>query len=196
MDGQIVTGRSPGRVRIVAGAKRGQYLKVAHGSEVRPTSEKVREAIFSVLGPVERLAVLDLFAGTGAMGLEALSRGAGSCVFVEEASAVAEVLRSNIGKFGYKPLSEVMVCDFQEALRRLQDRKSLFDLLFVDPPYRMLPEVEIALGPLLPGLLADEGVVVAEGERSTRVTFEGLPVFDRVYGATRVTMIRNKGSTR
>ncbi len=191
-----MTGRSPGRVRIVAGAQRGRCLKVASTSEVRPTGEKVREAIFDVLGPVEGLGALDLFAGTGAMGLEALSRGAGSCVFVEEASGVAEVLRANITMLGYQPACQVMVLDFRAALRRLLERGSVFDLLFVDPPYRILPEVEIALGPMLPSLLTVAGVVVIEGSKSTRVTFGRPPVFDRVYGATRVTMIRNRGSTR
>lgn len=188
--------RAPGRVRIVAGAKRGRYLKVAAALELRPTGEKVRGAIFDVLGPVAGLRVLDLFAGTGAMGLEALSRGAGSCVFVEEASAVAEVLRANITMLDYQTVCQVVVDDFQAAARRLLERASVFDLLFVDPPYRILPEVEIALEPLLPSLLSDAGVAVIEGSRSTRVTFGRPPVFDRVYGATRVTMIRNRKSTR
>ncbi len=191
-----MTGPSPGRVRIVAGANRGRYLKVAAAAGIRPTGEKVREAIFDVLGPVDGLAVLDLFAGTGAMGLEALSRGAGSCVFVEETPAVATVLRANITMLGYQLVCHVMLCDFREALQRLVERSSAFDLLFVDPPYRMLAEVEVALGPLLPSLLADDGVVVTEGDRSTRVTFSRPPVFDRVYGATRVTMVRNRGSIR
>ena len=191
-----MTSGSPGRVRIVAGAKRGRYLKVVRTTEVRPTSEKVREAIFDVLGPIGGMAVLDLFAGTGAMGLEALSRGAASCVFVEGAPAVAEVLRANILALSYRPVCDVIVCDFHEALGRLVEQDSVFDLLFVDPPYRMLPEVEIVLGPLLPSLLSDQGVVVAEGDRSTRVSFGFPPVFDRVYGAARVTMISNRESTR
>lgn len=191
-----MTGRRPGRVRIVAGAKRGYYLKVAPTLEIRPTSEKVREAIFSVLGPLEGLTVLDLFAGTGAMGLEALSRGAASCVFVEEAPDVAEFLQANVAKLGYGPACRVMVHDYREALRRLLARGSSFDLLFVDPPYRMLPEVEVTLRPLLPSLLAEDGVVVAEGDKSTPVTFDRAPVFDRVYGSTRVTMISSRGSTR
>jgi 16S rRNA (guanine966-N2)-methyltransferase len=196
LDGQAVTPRSPGRLRIIAGAKRGRYLRVARTDEVRPTSEKVREAIFDVLGPIDGMVVLDLFAGTGALGLEALSRGAMSCVFVEEAVVVAEVLRANIATLSYQPVCDVIVRDFREALARLIERDSVFDLLFVDPPYRMLPEVEIVLGPLLPSLVSDRGVVVAEGDRSTRVSFGFPPVFDRVYGATRVTMISNKGSTR
>ncbi len=190
-----MTGRSPGRVRIVAGAKRGHYLKVAAAAGIRPTGEKVREAVFDVLGPLDRLAVLDLFAGTGAMGLEALSRGAGSCVFVEQAPTVAAVLRANISMLGYQAVCEVMVLHFGQALERLTERRSAFDLLFVDPPYRMLPGVENALGPLLPSLLADDGVMVVEGDRSTHVTFGWPAVFDRIYGATRVTMIRNRGAS-
>jgi 16S rRNA (guanine(966)-N(2))-methyltransferase RsmD len=175
----------------VAGAKRGHYLSVAAASEIRPTAEKVREAVFDVLGPVEGLTVLDLFAGTGALGLEALSRGAGSCVFVERDVTVAAALRTNVELLRYQEVCEVIVLDFQEALARLVQRRAVFDLLFVDPPYRMLPEVETALGPLLPELLAADGVVVAEGDRSMRVMFGRLPVFERVYGSTRVTMIRN-----
>jgi 16S rRNA (guanine966-N2)-methyltransferase len=186
-----VTGRSPGRVRIVAGAKRGHYLRVAAASKIRPTSEKVREALFDVLGAVDGLAVLDLFAGTGALGLEALSRGAGSCVFVEGDVTVAAALQANVEMLCYQEVCEVIRRDFQEALARFVQRRMVFDLLFVDPPYRMLPEVETTLGPLLPELLAADGVVVAEGDRSMRVTFGRLPVFERVYGSTRVTMIRN-----
>lgn len=191
-----MTRHSPGKVRIVAGAKRGHHLKVAAGYGIRPTGDKVREAIFDVLGSIEGLRVLDLFAGTGAMGLEALSRGAGSCVFVEEVPAVVTVLEANIAMLSYQPVSKVMVCDFREALRRLVEQSWVFDLLFADPPYRMLPEVEVALVPVLPSLLSDDGVVVTEGGKSTHVTFGRSPVFDRVYGATRVTMVRNRGGIR
>jgi len=190
-----VTERFPGRIRIVAGAKRGHHLKVASMRGIRPTSEKVREAIFAVLGPVEGLVVLDLFAGTGALGLEALSRGARSCVFVEETPAVAEALTVNIARLGYESLCRVMVRDYREALGRLLEEGWRTDLLFVDPPYRILAEVEVALEPLLPSLLTDDGVVITEGDSSTRVTFGQPVVFERVYGATRVTMISNRGST-
>jgi 16S rRNA (guanine966-N2)-methyltransferase len=191
-----VTPRAAGKVRIVAGAKRGHRLKVPAVIGVRPTSEKVREAIFDVLGPVGDLLALDLFAGTGAMGLEALSRGAQSCVFVEQDFAVAAVLEENIAALGYKLCSQVIVSDYHQAVLRLSGAGARFDLLFVDPPYRMLPEVEATLGPLLSSVLRDDGVAVIEGDRLSLVSFGQAPVFDRAYGNTRVTMISMRRSIR
>ena len=186
-----MTPSPPGKVRIVAGARRGHRLAVpAAAAGVRPTSEKVREAVFDVLGPVDGLVALDLFAGSGAMGLEALSRGATTCVFVDADPAVASVLTQNIAALGYQLSCRVLVCDYGQALQRLTGEGMGFDLLFVDPPYRMLPEVEVLLGPLLSSILRDDGVAVIEGDRSSRVSLGHAPVFDRTYGGTRVTMIK------
>ena len=151
-----MTSRLPGAVRIVAGARRGRRLKVGD------------------------LDVLDLFAGTGAMGLEALSRGARGCVFVEENSATAAVLRANIAELGYEQVCRVVVSDYHKALWRLVQTEARFGLLFVDPPYRILAEVEVTLKPLVPSLLSDGGVAVIEGDRSSRATLGETPVFDRV----------------
>ncbi|MFH0917265.1 MAG: 16S rRNA (guanine(966)-N(2))-methyltransferase RsmD [bacterium] len=188
--------RPGGKVRIVAGAKRGHRLTVPAVVGLRPTSEKVREAIFDVLGAVSDLSVLDLFAGTGAMGLEALSRGARGCVFVERDPVVATVLQGNIAALGYQLSCRVIVSDYLQALRRLAGSEAGFDLLFVDPPYRMLPEVEAALEPWLSSVLKDDGVAVIEGDRASQVAFGQAPVFDRAYGDTRVTMIRMRRSIR
>jgi 16S rRNA (guanine966-N2)-methyltransferase len=156
----------------------------------------VREAIFSALGPVTGLAALDLFAGSGAMGLEALSQGAGECVFVEEDPAVALVLRENIAALGYESVGRVIVADYRGVLERLVQAGQGFDLLFVDPPYRMLAEVEVSLMPLLSSLLLVDGVAVIEGGRSSQVSFGQTPVFDRTYGETKVTMVKMRRSTR
>ncbi|MCL5736054.1 MAG: 16S rRNA (guanine(966)-N(2))-methyltransferase RsmD [Actinobacteria bacterium] len=182
-------GKPPGKLRIIAGSRKGHRLKVAPGGELRPTSERVREAIFDALGPVDDLRVLDLFAGTGAMGLEALSRGAAHCVFVESNAAVADTLRANVGALGFESRSEVLVADYVTATCRLMGTLGLFDLLFVDPPYRMLQEVEARLEPLLPGLLGEDGAIVVEGPKSAGSAFSRIPVFDRMYGDTRVLMI-------
>ena len=186
--------RPAGRVRIVAGEKRGHRIAVPRVAGLRPTGEKVREAIFDALGPVRDLFVLDLFAGTGAMGLEALSRGARKCVFVEADPTVTAVLQQNIMSLGYESRSRVIVSDYREALPVLAHERDGFDLLFVDPPYRMLQEVEATLAPLLSCIMGDGGVVVVEGSRSSEVTFGHAPVFDRTYGETRVTMIRIRRS--
>jgi 16S rRNA (guanine(966)-N(2))-methyltransferase RsmD len=152
----------------------------------------VREAVFNVLGPVAGLKVLDLFAGTGALGLEALSRGASSCVFAEADRSVAAVLQANIERLRFEDRGRVIVGDYRQALERLLRSGACFDLLFVDPPYRMLAEVEVTLTPLLTDLLSPVGVAVIEGERSLGVAFGRNPVFDRVYGDTRITIIRAK----
>jgi 16S rRNA (guanine966-N2)-methyltransferase len=152
----------------------------------------VREAVFNVLGPMDGLRVLDLFAGSGAMGLEALSRGASHCVFVEGDRRVASILCDNISTLGVSERAfQVIVADYAAALRRLRCPTG-FDLLFMDPPYRMLPQVELTLQPFLPALLAPEGVAVVEGRRSTSVDMGLLPVFDRVYGDTRVVMLSTR----
>jgi 16S rRNA (guanine966-N2)-methyltransferase len=189
-----VNGRRPGTVRIISGAKRGRQLAVPRTGEVRPTSEMVREAIFDVLGPIGGLRVVDLFAGTGALGLEALSRGAGACVFVDSDRAVAALLQRNIAALGYDAICRVVVADYRKALARLGDNSDGFDLLFVDPPYRMLPDVEVALTPLLPGLLSPGGVVVIEGPRSNRAAFGQALIFERAYGDTSVTMVKLRRS--
>jgi 16S rRNA (guanine966-N2)-methyltransferase len=163
---------------------------VAPGAKVRPTGQKVREAIFDVLGPVAGLRGLDLFAGSGAMGLEALSRGAAECVFVESDAAVTAALRSNIEALGLGSAARILQSDYLAAVKSLIQVGSRFDLLFVDPPYRMLAEVEVLLTPLLPQLLAGDGVAVVEGDKSIAVAFGQTPVFERVYGDTKVTMIR------
>ncbi len=191
-----MSGRPPGKIRIVGGAHRGRRLKVAAGTGVRPTSERVREAVFDALGPVGGVSVLDMFAGTGAMGLEALSRGATSCVFIENDPAVAVTLKENIAALDYQAEARVLQLPYERALLGLSARAAGFDLLFVDPPYRILPEVEVVLKPLLPSLLLDDGIAVVEGSRKTCIDLGRSPVFDRTYGDTRITMIAMRRGVR
>jgi 16S rRNA (guanine966-N2)-methyltransferase len=188
--------RRAGAVRIVGGSRRGRRLKVPVGPNLRPTSEMVREAIFDALGPIGDLSVLDLFAGSGAMGLEALSRGAASCWFVEQDRPAGEVLRENISALGFSAVTRVLIADYQSALQALMRAGDTFDLLFVDPPYRMLPEVEVSLESVVPSLLRDGAVVVLEGDKATHPTLGAVPVFDRLYGDTRVTMVSVRRSIR
>jgi 16S rRNA (guanine966-N2)-methyltransferase len=184
----------PGRVRIVAGSRRGRYIKVPHAGEVRPTSEMVRGAVFNALGPVGGLRVLDLFAGSGALGLEALSRGATSCVFVEADRAVAAVLGENIRALEYEPAGHVLVADYRRAVQSLVEAERRFDLLFVDPPYRILSEVEGALTPFVSSLLTEGGVVVIESDGSSQASLGLTPVFVRTYGDTKITMVATRRS--
>jgi 16S rRNA (guanine966-N2)-methyltransferase len=206
-------------VRIIAGERKGHRLKVPRGEAVRPTSDRVREAIFAALAaagvlgsaddpgrppgvlsgtswqPEGGVTVLDLFAGTGALGLEALSRGAARAVFVEADPRVAAILTTNIRGVTYEARSRVMAVDYTRALRVLGREGVRFDLLFVDPPYRMLPDVGRVLSPVIAALLAPGGLVVIEGPRSVRVDLGLGIVFERRYGDTVVTMVKEEAET-
>ena len=180
--------RKFGELRIVAGAHKGRRLRVPSTNSVRPTADRVREALFSTLGDVGGTDVLDLFAGSGALGLEALSRGAAHCVFVEQDREVASVLRGNVASLGLEARVEILLMGHGSALSRLTQRGDRFDLLFMDPPYTMLTQVDEAVAAALPRLLAPGGLVIVEGPLSTQARL-GLPtVFQRRYGNTLISI--------
>ena len=174
-------------MRIVAGSRKGHRITAPKGAVTRPTGDRVREAAFSLIGPVQDAAVLDLFAGSGAMGLEALSRGAASCVFVERDRAAAAVIQANLEKLR---LTGAVVAsrDVATALRDDRDRGRRYDLVLVDPPYEEWERHVTTLSELLPGVLDDDALVVVE--TSDRVE-PALPldlVTTRRYGSARITV--------
>jgi 16S rRNA (guanine966-N2)-methyltransferase len=174
-------------VRIVAGSRKGHRIATPKGMVTRPTSDRVREAVFSIVGPVDGAAALDLFAGSGAMGLEALSRGAASCLFVERDRAAARVIKANLEKLRLTG-AVVEDRDVANVLRDERSRGRRYDLVLVDPPYDEWEAHEPVLAELLPGLLEDDAVVVVE--TSDRVEPE-LPldlVTTRRYGSARITL--------
>jgi 16S rRNA (guanine966-N2)-methyltransferase len=167
-------------VRIVAGRWGGRRLVAPPGRATRPTSDRVREALFSILGPLDGARVLDLFAGSGALGLEALSRGAGEAVLVERAPAALKALRANVEALGAS--AEVVAGDARAYLRAARERGAEYDLVFLDPPYRAADELgrELSLAPVL----ASHGRVVSESDRRAPLELD-LPVTDeRRYGDT------------
>jgi 16S rRNA (guanine966-N2)-methyltransferase len=152
-------------VRVIAGQYRGRRLIAPRGQSVRPTSDFVREALFDILHDVEGLAVLDLYAGTGAIAIEALSRGAASVVLVEKNRSALSVLRRNLDAIAADgERSRVLALDVVAALGALRRAGARFDLVFADPPYavasRALPDVLAGLGPLLS---SDARVVLEHG---------------------------------
>jgi 16S rRNA (guanine966-N2)-methyltransferase len=174
-------------VRIVAGSRKGHQIAAPKGAVTRPTGDRVREAAFSLIGPVEDATVLDLFAGSGAMGLEALSRGAASCVFVERDRDAARVIRANLEKLRLTG-GVVTTRDVAAALRDERDRGRRYDLVLVDPPYGEWERQAKTLAELLVAVLADAALVVVE--TSDRVEPE-LPldlVTTRRYGSARITV--------
>ena len=164
-------------MRIVAGRWRGRRLVAPPGRATRPTSDRVREALFSILGPLDGERVLDLYAGSGALGLEALSRGAAHATLVERAPPALRALRANVEALGAD--ATVIAADVARFLRDAGESGALYDLVFLDPPYRAnIGEIS------LPPVLASGARVVAESDRRSPLDLP-IPVTDeRRYGDT------------
>jgi 16S rRNA (guanine966-N2)-methyltransferase len=174
-------------VRIVAGKHKGARIYAPPGQDTRPTSDRAREAAFNLIGPIDDAAVLDLFAGSGAMGLEALSRGAASAVFVENDRAAARTIDRNLDKLGLD--ATVLPLDALKALAAEAAAGRRYDLVLVDPPYEMFSSLQNGLSAYLPRLLADDGVVVVETESREEPDLPSLSKrTSRRYGRARITV--------
>jgi 16S rRNA (guanine966-N2)-methyltransferase len=173
-------------VRVVAGRLGGRRLHAPAGDATRPTSDRVREALFSALGPVGGARVLDLFAGSGALAIEALSRGAQHAVLVERDRRAAAVIRRNLGDLGLG--GEEAELRVRDALRALQDASAAaetYDLVFIDPPYRLAAGLGPDLAAALEPVLASGARVVGESDRRAPLDLPGLgTTFERRYGDT------------
>jgi 16S rRNA (guanine966-N2)-methyltransferase len=173
-------------VRIIAGSHRGHTIFAPRGEDTRPTSDRVRENVFNIIGPVDEAAVLDLYAGSGAMGLEALSRGAARVVFVESDPDAVRTIERNLDKLRLQ--ATILRRDAIVSLGSEASAGRKYDLVLVDPPYAVYPDLESQLARYLPSVLAENGVLVVE----TDARFEPqLPLVERTsrkYGQTRVTV--------
>jgi 16S rRNA (guanine966-N2)-methyltransferase len=190
-------------MRIIAGTYRSRPLQAPAGMTTRPTSDRLRETLFNVLAPrIEAARFLDLYAGSGAVGLEALSRGAAHVVFVERAPEALKALRSNLDKLGVTRAFDLQACSVREFLRRAANGPRGFDLVFLDPPYDAETEYEGTLRALggadsFPRsqardlghpdsqLLAAGAVVIAEHRRKMRL--------EDAYGSLQRTRLLEQG---
>jgi 16S rRNA (guanine966-N2)-methyltransferase len=161
-------------MRVVAGQLRGRRLKAPAGWSTRPTADRARQGLFSILGDVNGLHVADLYAGTGALGIEALSRGARSAVFVESARDVVGVLRNNLDELGLGERTVVLALPVERARRRLCEH-GVFDLVLCDPPWSEMASATACLQQLVDsGILASPATVAVEHRRDQTVTLSGI----------------------
>ena len=174
-------------MRIIAGERKGARILAPKGMETRPTSDRVREAAFNLIGPVDGAAVIDLFAGSGAMGLEALSRGAESCVFVESDREAARTIDRNLEKLRLTGAT-VLRLDVRTALAAEAAAGRRYDLELVDPPYGMFPQARSSLSAYVPALLAPTGLVVVETAAAEEPELPLALRTSRRYGSTRLTL--------
>jgi len=173
-------------MRIISGKYRGRQLRTLKGGKLRPTSDQLRETLFDVLGPgIVGARFLDAYAGSGAVGLEALSRGASEVVFIEHHRAAATLIRQNLDALEIASGYRLVTRDVLDALERLGNEGARFDVVFLDPPYTEIREYHHALRQLARGgLLGPESLVVAEHSRHTEL--------EERYGAlARVRLLRH-----
>jgi 16S rRNA (guanine(966)-N(2))-methyltransferase RsmD len=192
-------------MRVIAGRLGGRRLQAPPGRVTRPTSDRVREAVFAMLGSVEGAHVLDLFAGTGALGIEALSRGAHSAVFVERDAGALRALNANLQALAIVPETiEVRRADVLAALRTASARQETYDLIFIDPPYGRARPAPTASGPpiaerwgaelsaIVPALLSRGARVVVESDRRAPIGLDLELERHRRYGDTSITIHRHQ----
>jgi 16S rRNA (guanine966-N2)-methyltransferase len=169
-------------MRIIAGSHRGHRIAAPKGRDTRPTSDRVRESAFNLIGPVDGAAVLDLFAGSGALGLEALSRGAASAVLVESDRDACRTINANLEKL---KLHATVLC--QDVVRAVASDRRTYDLILCDPPYGY---DHAKITPHLARLLNEDGVLVYESSgREDPPEIPGLEQrTSRKYGSARLTL--------
>ncbi len=177
-------------MRIIAGTYRGRRLKTLKGGNLRPTSDQLRETLFDVLGPrIEGAKFLDAYAGSAAVGLEAISRGAAEVVFIEHHRAANELIRENLAALAIESGFRLMTCAVLTGLERLESQGSRFDFIFLDPPYDAIREYHHALRQIArAGLAAPGALVIAEHSRRVELEDE--------YGTLRRTRTLRHGDAQ
>jgi 16S rRNA (guanine966-N2)-methyltransferase len=177
-------------MRIISGTYRSLTIKALKGGKLRPTSEQLRETLFDVLGPsVEGSMFLDAYAGSGAVGLEALSRGAREVVFIEHHRPAAELIRKNLTSLKVESGFHLLTCPVLTGLERLAEEGSKFDFVFLDPPYDAIREYHAALRQLARlQILAPAAVVIAEHSRHV--------VLEEAYGQLHRTRLLRHGDAQ
>lgn len=181
-------------MRIIAGSLRGRKLRTLPGSATRPSTGKVREAVFSSLqAMVPASTCLDLCAGSGSMGIEALSRGAEFCYFVDNSPRACKVMRANLMEFALEARASVLCMDAEAACRRLaRQRGRCIDIAFLDPPYAHQDVYRRAVSAMEP-LLKPGGVLVIEHSPEIKLEVPHQHLKTKIYGATAVSYYRNGG---
>ncbi len=176
-------------MRIIAGKFKGKPLKELKLDHVRPTGDKVKQALFTKLQfEIEGARVLDLFCGTGGLGIEAISRGAGEVIFVDKSAKSAALTRENLKTI--KSDAKVYNVPYEKALEKVEGK---FDLILVDPPYKSGVYEDVINLIAERDLLAEGGTIVCEHAKEDEFSFEGYEIYDQKrYGTVKLTYLKNK----
>jgi 16S rRNA (guanine966-N2)-methyltransferase len=177
-------------VRIIAGSRKGHRIAAPKGRDTRPTADRVREAAFNLIGPVEDMTVLDLYSGSGAMGIEALSRGAARAVFVESDRAASGTIERNLEQLGLTGAA-IVRADALTAIAAEAAAGRRYDLVLIDPPYQMFSSVQTGLARYLPAVLEPGALVVVETAAAQEPELPLRKRTSRRYGSARLTVFES-----
>ncbi|MGG1214828.1 16S rRNA (guanine(966)-N(2))-methyltransferase RsmD [Micromonospora provocatoris] len=184
-------------MRVVAGERKGMPLKAVAGSTTRPTTDKVKESIFNIIGPFfDGGTALDLFAGSGGLGIESLSRGAEHAIFIEKDAKAYQVLQENIKKCRYENCSELFRIDAKRAVKALLKRDILFNLVFLDPPYHHKEYYDLVQVLVDHDKVQPNGIILCEHAKEVELpTSFGAFLLQRqeTYGGTIISVYRCAG---
>lgn len=184
-------------MRVISGKSKGRRLRTIPGDSTRPTADRVKESIFNLLGPtLQGVQVLDLFAGSGALGIEAISRGAKTVVFIDNNFRAIQVIKENIESCGFQSEATIHHLNAKQALNQLKEEGQLFDLVFLDPPYNNQQYEEIILTILKNNLLTEKARVVVEYDYKLSLPSEiGMLslIKNNKYGDIKIAIYQAKG---
>ncbi|WP_391208362.1 16S rRNA (guanine(966)-N(2))-methyltransferase RsmD [Psychrobacillus sp. L4] len=183
-------------MRVISGSRKGLPLKAVPGTNTRPTTDKVKESIFNMIGPYfDGGIAVDLFAGSGSLGIEAMSRGIDTCVFIEKDQKALQTIIENLKKCRLEESSELYKIDASRAIKAFEKRELSIDLLFVDPPYNKILFYDLAKKIVETGCMNDTGIIVCEHDKTVDLETD-LGTFTlvkrEIYGSTIISIYRKR----
>ena len=182
-------------MRIISGTNKGKRLYAPEGKEVRPTGDKIKEAVFNIIGSIdEDSTVLELFAGSGSMGIEFLARGAKHCTFVDISKKSLYYVKKNLDLCNFTGKAKIIAGDYEKTIINLSNNKEKFDYIFADPPYGLTLGNKILNAVIENGILKYGGILVIESEKSEKVidnnALDVIEYKEKIYGRTKISVIR------
>ncbi len=183
-------------LQVLTGSQKGRKLKVPKGSKVRPPTSRVKKSIFDRLGDISGLRVLDVFSGSGSLGIESLSRDTGHVTFIEKDPAAFKVLTENLTLCGFLGSAELLCSDYENALRKLKRHNESYDLIFVDPPYELYKTMKVSDFVENAGeLLRELGILIIEHDHKIEDSPAGFSRFTKPFGGTHVSYFTKEVSS-
>jgi len=182
-------------MRIISGINKGKKLYAPEGAQVRPTGDKIKEAVFNIIGPIdEEAVVLELFAGSGSIGIEFLARGAKHCTFIDVSRKSLNYVKKNLDLCNFNNKAKIIMSDYEKAIINLSQNNEKFDYIFADPPYALNLSNNIINKVFEFDIIKSGGLLIIETDKSEKVIDNKdtnmIKYKEKIYGRTRISLIR------